>query len=162
MHDKHLIKKQAAWRDSQGSILIEVLIAMVIFVVGMLSVAAMQINSTKGNTTANRSTRGFIWCSDRMELLMSLPYTDPSLIGAPEPGVTYALAQPADGIDNDYDGQIDEAGESGSITLIYTVTDDAVLPNTKTITVQATWQTPMGQQKSLTLTTVRARNAFAG
>jgi len=159
---KQSFKEPAAWHNNQGSILIEVMIAMVIFVIGMLSVAAMQINSTKGNTAANRATRGFTWCSDRMELLMSLPYTDPSLIGAPDPGVTYALAQTADGIDNDYDGQIDEAGESGSITLMYTVTDDAVLPNTKTITVQATWQTPMGRQKSLTLTTVRARNAIAG
>jgi hypothetical protein len=69
------------------------------------------------------------------------------------------LAQDNDGVDNDYDGRIDEAGETGSVNVVYTVIDDAVLPNTKSITVTATWQTPLGQPKSLTLRTVRARNA---
>ena len=100
---------------------------------------------------------------------MSLPYTDPNfLVGAPDPGVTYTPAQTADGIDNDYDGQIDEAGESGVVNITWTVVDnDGVtgappLPEfTKSITVTVTWQTPLGGQKSLTLNTVRARNATA-
>jgi Tfp pilus assembly protein PilV len=132
----------------------EVMIALTVLLIGMLAVAALQVSSTNGNTTANRSTRGFIWCSDRIEVLKRLPYNDPNLA----PG-TYALAQNADGVDNDYDGQIDEAGESGSVNLSYTVIDDAVEPNTKSITVTATWQTNLGKQRSLTLSTVRARNA---
>ncbi len=59
------------------------------------------------------------------------------------------------GIDNDYDGQIDEAGENGAIDLLYTVEDDVVEPNTKKIEVTVTWQSG---GKSLTLTTIRARN----
>jgi prepilin-type N-terminal cleavage/methylation domain-containing protein len=155
-------RNSVAWKGNQGFTLIEVMIALTILVIGMLSVAAMQINSTNGNTSANRSTMGFIWCSDRMEVLKRLPYTDANLADTdPTPGneTLYPLAPGADGVDNDYDGRIDEAGESGSVTLSYRVDDDVVEPNTKTITVTASWQTPLGQPKSLTLRTVRARNA---
>lgn len=152
-------RNSVAWKGNQGFTLIEVMIALTILVIGMLSVAAMQINSTNGNTSANRSTMGFIWCSDRIEVLKRLAYTDPILTGAAAPGITYVLVQDSDGVDNDYDGRIDEAGEAGSVNVVYTVIDDDVLPNTKTITVTATWQTPLGQSKSLTLRTVRARNA---
>ncbi len=165
MFTQQSLKRLQTWDCNKGFTLIEVMIAMVIFVVGMLSVAAMQTNATRGNITANRTTRSFIWCSDRTEVLKSLPYTalltDPSLIGAPDPGITYPLVQDADGVDNDYDGQIDEAGETGNINIRYTVIDDAVLLNTKTITVRANWQTPLGEQKSFTLRTVRARNTTA-
>lgn len=167
MFTKQSITRLQTRDCNKGFTLIEVMIAMVIFAVGILSVAAMQTNATRGNTSANRATRSFIWCSDRMEVLKSLPYTafltDPSLLGAPDPGITYTLAQDADGVDNDYDGQTDEAGETGNINIRYTVIDDDVLLNTKTITVQANWQTPLGleRQKSLTLRTVRARNITA-
>ncbi|MCP4629392.1 MAG: prepilin-type N-terminal cleavage/methylation domain-containing protein [bacterium] len=154
MFTKPLIGKLTGLNGNQGFSFIETMIAMTILTIGMLSVAAMQVRSTQGNTSANRSTRGFIWCSDRIEVLKSLPYTDPALIGTPG-RQEYSLPQTADGIDNDYDGQIDEAGEDGDIDLLYTVADDVVEPNTKLIEVTAIWQSG---QNSLTLTTVRARN----
>ncbi len=154
MFKKLSIRKSAGLNGNQGFTFVETMIAMTILTVGMLSVAGLQMRSTQGNTSANRSTRGFIWCSDRIEILKSLPYTDPALTGAP--GIQeYALPRNADGIDNDYDGQVDEAGEDGDIELLYTVEDDVVEPNTKKIDVTVTWQSG---QKSLTLTTVRARN----
>ncbi len=111
MFTQQSIKRLQTWDFNQGFTLIEVMIAMVIFLVGILGVAAVQTNTTKDNISANRTTRSFIWCSDRMEVLKSLPYTalltDPSLLGAPDPGITYLLVQDADGVDNDYDGQID-------------------------------------------------------
>jgi type IV pilus assembly protein PilV len=166
MYRKHLIRKVNICQDNQGFTLIEIMVAMVIFMIGILSVAALQTKATKGNISANRSTRAFTWCSDRMEVLMRLPYTDANLLGAPVPGVTYTPAQTADGIDNDYDGRIDEAGESGGINITWNVVDnDGVAPNppefTKSITVTVTWRTPMGEQKTINLRTVRARNAIA-
>ena len=77
MSKKQSIRKLKICNNNRGFTLIEIMIAMVIFVVGMLSVAAMQTSATKGNNTANRSTRAFTWCSDRMEVLMGLPYNDP-------------------------------------------------------------------------------------
>lgn len=166
MSRKLPIRKLNICHDNQGFTLIEIMVAMVIFVIGILSVAALQTKATKGNISANRSTRAFTWCSDRMEVLMSLPYTDPNLVGAADPGVTYAPAQTADGIDNDYDGQIDEANENGDISISWNVINNNGAPgnppqNTISITVAVTWSTPMGQQKTINLRTVRARNATA-
>ena len=67
----------ARFTRDQGFTFVEIMIAMTILTIGMFSVAALQVRSTQGNTSANHSTRGFIWCSDRMEVLKSLPYTDP-------------------------------------------------------------------------------------
>ncbi|MGD9114731.1 MAG: prepilin-type N-terminal cleavage/methylation domain-containing protein [Desulfobacterales bacterium] len=155
MFNNTIVKKFEKWTDNQGYTLIEVMIAMVILLVGMLSVAAMQTKSTNSNTSANRSTRGFAWCSDRMERLKSLPYIEP-LSGDLALG-DHVPTQDADGIDNDYDGQIDETGETGSVSLSWTISNGAVA-NTMGIAVTATWQTPLGGQKTLTLTSVRARN----
>jgi len=148
-------KKFKKRTDNRGYTLIEVMIAMVILLVGMLSVAAMQTKSTNSNTSANRSTRGFVWCSDRLERLKSLPYTEP-LSGDLALG-DHTPAPDTDGIDNDYDGRIDEAGESGTVSLRWTISNGAVA-NTIGIAVTATWQTPLGEQKTLTLTSVRARD----
>jgi type IV pilus assembly protein PilV len=153
--------------NKNGFTLIEIMIAMVIFVVGMLSVAALHTGATKGNANANRSTRAFTWCSDRIEVLMSLPYTDTNLNAGEHSQTSGDFTQASDGIDNDYDGQIDEVGESGAVSISWTVVDnDGVPPNppefTKSIAVTVTWRTPLGRQKRLTLNTVRARNATAG
>ena len=160
MKKTDLFRKLTVYNDNQGFTLIEVLMAMVIFLIGILSVAAMQTNATRGNIAANKSTRGFTWCSDRMETLMRLPYTEP-LAGDLAIG-NHAPAQDADSIDNDYDGQIDEAGETGNINITWFIFDNAAsVPNSIIISVTANWQTPMGDPKTLTLTTLRARNATA-
>ena len=85
MFNKQPIRKSNVCHNNRGFTLIEIMVAMVIFVIGVLSVAALQTKATKGNISANRSTRAFTWCSDRMEMLMSLPYTDANLIGAAPP-----------------------------------------------------------------------------
>ena len=171
MSKKQPIRKSNICHNNQGFTLIEIIVAMVIFAIGILSVAALQTKATKGNISANRSTRAFTWCSDRMEMLMSLPYTDANLNAGPHSEDNGDFDQATDLIDNDYDGEIDEAGETGDIDIEWLVVDnDGVtgLPGltpppefTKTITVTVTWTTPMGQEKTVNLRTVRARNATA-
>jgi prepilin-type N-terminal cleavage/methylation domain-containing protein len=170
MSKKQSYQKLMICNNNRGFTLIEIMIAMVIFVVGMLSVAAMQTSATKGNNTANRSTRAFTWCSDRMEVLMSLPYGHLSLNEGEHSitGDAETITQTTDGIDNDYDGQIDEVGENGVVTITWNVVDnDGVTgsppppDNTKSIAVTVFWRTPHGKQKSLTLNTIRAQNATA-
>jgi hypothetical protein len=132
------------------------MIGMVIFAIGILSVAAMQTSATKGNTSANKNTRALAWCSDRMEKLKSLPYTDANLTAGDYPQATPASEN--DGVDNDYDGYVDEAGETGQVDLTWRITD---VGNTKRIEVFASWRTPMGEDKTHTLTTIIARNAIS-
>lgn len=148
------VRKSSTWNSNRGFTLIEVMIGMVIFAIGILSVAAMQTGAIRGNTSANKTTRAFAWCSDRMEFLKSLPYTDASLTAGNYPQTLPASEN--DGIDNDYDGLVDEVGETGQIDLTWSIAD---VGNTKLITVTATWGTPLGQNKTHTLRTVIAKNA---
>ena len=133
MLNQKSVRKSANWYSERGFTLIEVMIGMVIFAIGILSVAAMQTNAIRGNTSANKTTRAFTWCNDRIEFLKSLPYTDAQLIAGAYPQTMPASEN--DAIDNDYDGVIDEAGETGQVNLTWTITD---VGNTKVIEVATT------------------------
>ncbi len=167
MSKKQPIRKLNICHNNQGFTLIEIMIAMVIFVIGMLSVATLQTNATRGNISANRSTRAFTWGSDRLEVLMSLPYTHADLNAGPHSEANGDFTQATDGIDNDYDGEIDEAGETGLVNIRWDVVANNGVPpnppaNTISITITVTWRrSPLDQPKSVTLDTVRARNATA-
>jgi prepilin-type N-terminal cleavage/methylation domain-containing protein len=60
--------------NEKGFTLIEVLIAVAIFSIGILAVASMQIGSAGRNTNARISTEASIWSRDQVESLMLLPY----------------------------------------------------------------------------------------
>jgi prepilin-type N-terminal cleavage/methylation domain-containing protein len=73
------VKKQG------GFTLIEVLIALTIFAVGLLAMAAMQTSAIRMNSTAGHLTEISSWSMDRLETLMGLPYTDPQLAAGNHP-----------------------------------------------------------------------------
>ena len=56
--------------NEKGFTLIEVLIAVAIFSIGILAVGSMQIGSTGRNTGARISTEASIWSRDQVESLM--------------------------------------------------------------------------------------------
>ncbi len=60
--------------DNKGFSLIEVIIAMAIFAIGMGGLYAMQITSATGNTKANQQTGSVIAASQIVELLMRIDY----------------------------------------------------------------------------------------
>ena len=66
-------------RQDHGFTLIEVLIALAVFSIGILAVGSMQFKSTRGSTNARTLTEASIWAQDRVETLMSIPYDDPNL-----------------------------------------------------------------------------------
>jgi prepilin-type N-terminal cleavage/methylation domain-containing protein len=68
-----VIKKM---RNDEGYTLIEVLIAIAIFSIGLLAIATMQVSSIRVNDTARRMTRRATIAQDRLEYLMSLGYTN--------------------------------------------------------------------------------------
>lgn len=68
------------FRQKQGGFtLIEVLIAMVVLVIGVLGVEALQTHSATGNARAQRITEATNIAAARLEVLKSLPYTAPEL-----------------------------------------------------------------------------------
>jgi type IV pilus assembly protein PilV len=78
-------------KKDEGFTLIEVLIAISIFAIGLLAVAAMQTSAIRGNFSAGRLTEVNTWGMDKLEELMGLPYLDPWLEAAGNyPGVDTA------------------------------------------------------------------------
>jgi type IV pilus modification protein PilV len=59
-----------------GFTIMEVLIAMAIFAIGVLGVATMQISSTNGNTSARKSSEASEMGQEQIESLMTLPYVN--------------------------------------------------------------------------------------
>ena len=101
--------------NSEGFTLIEVLIAMTIFSVGILAVAVMQINSINGNASARKVTEASTVASNCLEQLMTLPYTDSDL-------------------------STDSHQQTiGRFTLDWVVTDNTAVDNTKTVNVIVGW-----------------------
>jgi prepilin-type N-terminal cleavage/methylation domain-containing protein len=83
-------QKRGRLAGNSGFTLIEILIAMAIFSIGILAVGNMQLGSTNGNTSSRIRTEASIWAQDRVETLMLLSYFDPLL----DPGVHAAAPIP--------------------------------------------------------------------
>ncbi len=116
-------------KNDKGFTLIEALITMLVLTVGISALYAMQVGSTRGNTTANTLTVAGTVSGDIFERLIDLPYDDDALNPAGNPhdsGIFADLTLPpnitsvswtvtewtnTDGIDNDGDGDTDEADE---------------------------------------------------
>lgn len=119
-----------------GFTLLEVIIAISILTFGLLAVASMQIASIRGNSLAGKNTEGTAWASDRLETLVSLPYTHSELASG---------------------AHTDPSPPTG-FTVTWNVTDSSPMANQKMVTVTVTWTSQFGT-KSFSITHVKARYA---
>ncbi len=143
---------------NKGFTLIEALIALTVFAIGVLAVISMQTTATSGNARARYLSEATSWAVDRMEIILNLDY-DSSLLEDP-PATGPGTNARTDGVDNDGDSSIDEADENytiydtssdqvdndndgatdedseyGSYTVQWRVTGNSPVTNTKTIRV---------------------------
>ena len=132
--------------SQKGFTIIEVMVAIAILSVGMLAAWALQYSSTRGNTSSRNLTLSASCASDRLEQLIQLPYAHANLAAG-----TTTPAQDADGIDNNFNGEIDEPGEAGPLRISWQVTDDTPIPQTKTIRVDVSLR-----QRTVSVTSYRA------
>jgi prepilin-type N-terminal cleavage/methylation domain-containing protein len=116
--------------DQKGFSLVEVLIAMTIFAIGVMALAQMQITAIRGNAFSSTTTDGTTLAQDRVEQLMNLPYDDGALA----------------------------AGNHGPITQgVYNVSWDVAngpVTNTKTVDVSVTW-TANGWNRTVALRCIK-------
>ncbi|MBU1193840.1 MAG: prepilin-type N-terminal cleavage/methylation domain-containing protein [Proteobacteria bacterium] len=116
-----------------GFSLIEVLIAMAVLSIGLLSIAAMQTSAIKGNAKSNHLTQRTFTAATHIEYLLNIPFTHPDLTDG-------AHTQTIDGD-----------------TYTWTVTTPADRPNERIISLTLT-NTYYGENRTLTMNTKRVRN----
>ena len=137
---------EAGSADEKGYTIVEVMIAIAIFSIGILSAWALQHSSIRGNTSARNLTVAAACASDRLEQLIQLPYAHADLEAR-----LHTLTQDSDGIDNNFNGEIDEAGESGPLSISWLVTDNVPIQQSKRIRVNVT----VGQ-RTISMTSYKA------
>ncbi|MDF1592335.1 MAG: prepilin-type N-terminal cleavage/methylation domain-containing protein [Desulfobacterales bacterium] len=126
---KRLCHKKNSLGNENGFTMIEILVAISIFAIGMLAVASMQVSGIHGNATANALTGAAAWAADRVESLLVRPY---------------------DHIDLDPAGNPHSGGTEGRYTISWTVTENDMMPNTKTIAVDVSYS-DKGNPKNVSL-----------
>jgi prepilin-type N-terminal cleavage/methylation domain-containing protein len=102
-------KKVPAGAFAGGFTIIEVMLALVIFSVGLLAVASMQTSSVTGNTSSKLNTMAVEYASDYMENLLALGAGKDidDIFGTYEqldPADADDPHEPVDFIDEDFDG----------------------------------------------------------
>lgn len=125
------------WPKQQqaGFSLIEVLIALTVFSIGILAVASMQTTATGGNAKARYISEASGWAADRMELLMNLDYNDPLLADA---GTNLGNAGLDDGLTSGTTADGSAASTNGAYTIFWNVVVDYPVTNVKMIRVIVT------------------------
>ncbi|UCE55634.1 MAG: prepilin-type N-terminal cleavage/methylation domain-containing protein [Desulfobacterales bacterium] len=108
--NKTLSKNQKEWR--RGFSLIEVVIALSVFSIGILAIATLVISSIDENASARRVTEATALAEDRLERMMALSY------------------------ENINDGESTE----GAYTVSWDVAEDVMVEQTKSITITVTWR----------------------
>ena len=148
MHRKQH-NKAILCNDSQGYSLIEVLIAMAVFSIGILAIFSMQITATNGNALARGMTENYNCALDKVEELLALPFNHANLANG-----VHNVAKNTDGIDNDGDGLVDgddgDGEGSGYIDLQWEVWDTLIHDqNIKSVRVSVTATVNRNRQKLL-------------
>jgi type IV pilus assembly protein PilV len=142
--------------DSQGYSLIEVLIAMAVFSIGILAIFSMQITATNSNALARGMTENYNCALDKAEELLALPFNDVNLNNG-----VHNVAKNVDGIDNDGDGMVDgddaDGEAAGYIDLQWEVWDTLIHDqNIKSVRVSVTATVNRNRQKLLNIDFLKA------
>ena len=121
-----------------GYLLIEALISMAIFAIGILAVGSMVIYTTRNNTRSNIMTQATLLATQTLEDFKSTP--DIRTLGD---GETYTDSDP-----------VDQWGNPGGIfTRSWTVSDPLGTNTSRQIEVTVSWSR-RGHQRSINLTTI--------
>ena len=109
--------RYASTNASAGFTLIEVLLAIAIFSIGILAVGSMQISAVNNNASARMRTEATLHAAEKMETLMVVPYNDADLAD-----VTHT-----------------DASDDNVYCMEWDVEEDYPLASTKTITLSVRW-----------------------
>ena len=145
--------------NQKGFTLIEILIAITVFTIGILGVGVMQISAIKGNSLASGLTEAITLAQDKMEEFRALGYNDLALTdtgGDGAIGLRNPLPPaPAYPLPNLMLFPPDHQLASGIYTIYWNVAVNVPGTNTKTIGIVVTWA-ENGVIKHVTLNSVKS------
>ena len=141
--------------SQRGFTIIEVTIALVILVVGLLSIASMQVSAIRGNNLSENITSAITLAEDKMEELLGQDYYHPELEDV-FAGNNDDLSRIEPGWIDKEELNIDETGEenSGKFRRVWNIADNKPVENNKTITVVVLWDNDSHQ---VSLTSVKRK-----
>lgn len=79
------VEAEQRWASEKGFSLIECMIAMAIFSIGVLAVIGLQLSSVSGNSGSRKISDALVMAEDQLENFMSLPYNSADLDPALNP-----------------------------------------------------------------------------
>ena len=134
--------------ETAGFSLIEVMIGILIFSIGVLAIFGMQLSGMRGNSTARHYTDTATIGMDKMEELIAQPYTNADLndtdgdgnAGA-DLGLFDATVGSADHFEND---------PAGQYTIFWNVADEDLIEHSKTVSVIILWN-GTGMERSVSM-----------
>ena len=149
MSVRNFRKETNTFREEKGFTLIEVMIAMAVFAIGILAVGSMQLTAAQGNTASGKMTTAATIAQNQMEQLISLAYDDPSNLNDTNGDGTA-------GLNSNTAGTADHADPAnpvnGQYFVYWNIAADNPIRNTKTIEVIVTWR---NGQRQVALTSIK-------
>ena len=131
--------------NQKGFTLIEVMIAMVVLCVGLLTLAQMQVSALNGNVSSNNMTVANTLAQDKLEELKGLAL-DAGELADDNPDNNTALetlgADAAAPDHQDANNPIDSGGTTTGArryTRVWNIADDTPVPGSKTVVVGVLW-----------------------
>ncbi len=150
-------------KNNNGFSLLEVLIAIFIFAVGILAVGNMQITSIQGNSFANSLTEASTVAQNKIEELMNVSYSDTALVDTDGDGTNQDTngdgvddvgTDSSFGLDDMSTATADHSATDGRYTILWNIAVDYPITGTKTVRVFIVWN-ERGTQKTVSMTTIR-------
>jgi type IV pilus assembly protein PilV len=144
--------KSSKLNEAQGFTMVEVMIAMAIFLIGFLAVGSMQISAVNGNASARMRTSASILAGDIVEQLLRCPY-ESSACSIIRPD--YSHNDPLGfGDHGPFNDDPDGDGPDGTYQVRWTVANGPEV-NSKTVDVIVRWQ-KLGKDNSVQYSFVAA------
>jgi type IV pilus assembly protein PilV len=145
-------------KNNRGFTLVEILVAITIFAIGLLAILRLQLTTIQGNAKAQAITEGTATAQGLIEDILRLDYSHPWLDDDDGDGT----GQDADKNGTDDDGgnfglddiPADQEVPIGDYTCHVNVAMDHPLDNAKTVNVIVTWQ-ERGVSRSTSYMTVK-------
>jgi type IV pilus assembly protein PilV len=124
-----------ARRSAEGGFtLIEVLIGVSIFAIGMMAVAKMQYATVRNTTVGNLTSQATMLAHQKMEEIKATPFADLANI--------------------EVENNLDADGNAGGIYNRTTTINPALGTHARQVDVQVQWSAPHGGNRTFTLTSL--------